>query len=63
MEREVNAMSVQAHFSQYYVSNLDGLEGAQTKLSVSGPLTPSLANDILARENAGRFRMAYQTVQ
>lgn len=108
MEREVNAMSRQAYFLQYYVSSLDGLEGAQERvcphclarvqagseraidqglafayfcehdaslyiarampdsqieLSVSGPLTPRLVSNILAQENADRYRMAYQTVQ
>ncbi|MBP0620695.1 hypothetical protein [Cupriavidus consociatus] len=33
------------------------------ELSVSGPLTPRVVSNILAQENAGGFRMAYQTAR
>ncbi|MEM5429830.1 hypothetical protein [Cupriavidus oxalaticus] len=49
------------HDASLYIAR--AMPDSWIELSVSGPLTPRLVGKILAQENAGRFRMAYQTVQ
>lgn len=49
------------HDASLYIGR--AMPGSQIELTVSGPLTPRLVTDILAQENADRFRMAYQAMR